>query len=387
MKLRVGNRGTYLATGFLILLIAAYVSLSPPLLAAYAALAGLVLLFRFRALSQLNLRERGAALVLVSCLTAVLPLSVLRNELALMHYFVALVGMGCAIVFTRNLETYLLASRLSLLAAQAALAIFLLSRGITSFPLEGLFEHSSSNGITSCLIVLQVNYSAIQYLVRRKSSLITALLTLAICIIGYGRGSILASSAIVATNLLFSASWRSYRAAAGALCVLAVGAVLLLAYGRDVVLFVQENTKIGAGLYDEARARMISEYTGRIHAGTLMAGADYRGTVIESEFGGNPHNSYIRAHHLFGLPYILAMILLPCLMVSRGHSFPAVAFTGCMIFILFVRCATEPILFPTPFDFYYFAICFALSRAQSTPVTSPAGQRRQEIAGGGAVSA
>lgn len=363
MKAIAVSRDFHLTTAFLVLLIGAATSRNPLLLLAYVLLALYVVLSKVGLLSRSNLRERAAILLLVLSLTLILPVSVVRNETALIHYCVALISLGCAFVLTRNIVPYLAASRVSLIAAQSTLFAYLLVSDLGDSPLENLFLHTSSNGITSSLILLQVNYSTVKFLVQRRASLVTSLLTLAICLIGYGRGSVLASAAVVVVNMLSSLSWRNHwRALSGVVLISGVVVALYSAYGQDIVEFVRGSTKVGAGLYDEARERMIADYLNQIDAGTLITGAGYHGTSIEAEFHGNPHNSYIRAHHIFGLPYLVAILLFPILLLWNRQRLPPRIYSLCMLGIILFRSFTEPLLFPTPFDFYFFAICFALSK-------------------------
>ena len=83
-----------------------------------------------------------------------------------------------------------------------------------------------------------------------------------------------------------------------------------------------------------------------------------RGTMI-AEFNNNPHMSYIRAHHIFGLYYIMLIALVPFVLFSRvvrNHDG-----VGLIVFIailaLLLRCASEPLLFPTLFDTFFFWRC------------------------------
>jgi hypothetical protein len=300
-----------------------------------------------------------------------LPITVVFNPTAIVHYFVAVVSLGCAFVLTRNLEAYVVASRVVLLVVQAVLIMFVLVKGLTTFPLDQvLAPHTSSNGVTSRLILLQASYSVLNFLVRRRASSLTSLLTLVICLIGYGRGSILASALIVIVNLIAELSWKN-RWRSG---LLIAGVTLAAAtYGVRGYEFVRTNTKIGVGLHDPSREAMIGEYLGRIDAWTIFSGASYRGTIVDTDFQGNPHNAYIRAHHLFGLPYVLVIFLFPVVMMWRRQRFTLLMYSASMFLVILFRCFTEPILFPTPFDVFFFAVCFALANEEGakTPARAP----------------
>lgn len=357
------SRSRLVASAFLMLLISAFATRDPVLLSIYALAAAGVVLANIRVLGGMSGKERAMTAVLVAALTMMLPISALRNESAFAHYFVVLISLGAAYVLTRNLCVYVDASRLSLVGAQTAVVVYLGFSGLENFPLEEMLPDSSSNGVTSYLVLLQANYCIVNFLLHRRTSIATSLVTLAICVVGYGRGSLLAAGGIVALNLLFAVSLKSrMHAAVGTLLLLCTSLGAYAAFGEEILTFIEFNTKIGAGLEDEPREQIISDYIGKIDGLSLLIGADYRGTAIELDYFGNPHISYIRAHHIFGLPYLLVMLMLPLVLLWKGHAASVKIFCGVMLGLILFRSFTEPILFPTLFDLYYFAICFALSR-------------------------
>lgn len=349
-------------TAFLILLVAAFALRIEWLVGLYIGVALCVVLRNTHMFRTANNVERYVMLLLVCTLTLMLPLSTMRSWTAPMHYGVSLLSMGAAFVLSRDKDALMAACKYSLLTALVALFAALFISGLSDFPLENLIPDSSSNGITSYLIVLQATYSALKFLRHRQASVITASLTLFICIIGYGRGSILASAAIVAVNLLSYGSWqpnlRGLRSIA-----LGLGAVFLVSiyFTDNIVDFIEANTKIGSGLIDEPRQRILTDYMNKIDWTTAVIGADYEGTSIESDFNGNPHNSFVRAHHIFGALYLLSLAAFPLALLRRRLPSPVKAFAGSMLLIMLFRSATEPVLFPTIFDFYFFAFFFALS--------------------------
>ncbi|OEZ93946.1 hypothetical protein JAB8_00960 [Janthinobacterium sp. HH106] len=349
-------------TAFLMLLVAAFALRIEWLVGLYLGVALCVVLRNAHMFRLANNVERYMMLLLLCTLTLMLPLSTMRSWTAPMHYGISLLSMGAAFVLSRDKDALLAACKYSLLAALAALFAALVVTGLSDFPLENLIPDSSSNGITSYLIVLQATYSTLKFLRHRQASLVTASLTLFVCIIGYGRGSILASTAILAVNLLSYLSWRRDLRGLRSI-VLGLGAVFLVSiyFADDIVDFVESNTKIGSGLVDEPRQRILTDYMNKINWASALTGADYEGTSIESDFNGNPHNSFVRAHHIFGALYLLSLAAFPLALLRRRLPSSVKAFSGSMLLIVLFRCATEPVLFPTIFDFYFFAFFFALS--------------------------
>lgn len=348
--------------GFLLLLIVAFSSTLATLQAVYLVLAFAVVFVRFDAFHTATTLERGLIGTLLLTVAVLLPLSALRSPAAVAHFLVTVASVGAAFVMTRSRELYLEASRLSLLLVQGGVFAYLFVVGFANFPLEGMILESSSNGITSYMIILQANFSAFNFILRRRGTPLTAILTLIICIVGWGRGSILAAMAILVINLLSYISWRSHfsgivRLVIGLTAVLAV----TLAFIDDIGLYLEANTKLGGGLYDEARERIITEYFNKLDLLTLFSGADYGGTSIETDFRGNPHNSFIRGHHVFGLLYLLALMLFPLSLLFVRQALSVKLFCAGMLLVVLFRASTEPVLFPTIFDFYFFAFCFGLT--------------------------
>ena len=70
-------------------------------------------------------------------------------------------------------------------------------------PFSGLIEGSSTNGIPSYLIVIQAVYSILYYCINRRLPIVSSFFTLAVALIGIGRGSIYISVLIVIISVLF----------------------------------------------------------------------------------------------------------------------------------------------------------------------------------------
>lgn len=346
------------------LLVAGFALRSEELSAIAMAAGWLLVLLHVRSVSRAGDGERRVLLVVAAVLTVSLPFAVMRSATAVAHYAIEMSVLAVALAAVRDLDAYARAIRWLLVASQAGVIAFLAITGLQEFPLDRLLPDSSSNGVTSYLIVLQASHCIAHYATRRRAVLATPLVTFAICVVGYGRGSILAALALVFVSVLAAVPLRR---PIGLLVLLAAAvgasAVLWQQHGPALARFVESETKLGAGLQDEHRSRQIQEYLERIDAMNLMFGADYRGTSIESDYNGNPHNSYIRAHHIFGLPYVVVMLLLPALSITWRHRVAPLAYSGSVLAILLMRAFTEPILFPTLLDVFYFGSCFALARS------------------------
>ncbi len=348
----------------LALLVVAFATREPILLTAYAVASLVLILANIPAFSTIASREVIAVTALAVAILLAFPVTLIRNANVAFHILAVSISLGVAYVLTRNVEAYVRASWIILVTSQAYVVVYLAQTGLDNFPLENILPESSSNGVTSYLIVLQANACAGVYLLRRQASVVTSLITLGICIVGYGRGSLLAAAALVAINALFAFGNRSQATAmVGALVTVALTACAYLIYSEEIDAFVQVNTKIGSGLEDKPRSEIMTDYMRKLdNAGPMLFGADYKGTSIDNSYFGNPHNSYIRAHNIFGLPYLLCILLWPLILDRRGWPLGSRIFVYTMIVVVLIRAFTEPLLFPTLFDFFYFALCFALAR-------------------------
>lgn len=345
-------------------------ALRAPALVAVALGAGICLMaLHQRAWSRAERTERAVALFMLALLLFSLPTAVPRDPVALAHGAVSVVALGTAFVLTRDLDTYLRASAWVLWSVQAAVVVFLAINGVDDFPLERILPDSSSNGITSYLVALQANYCIVRFLLRGRASMATPLLTLAICVVGYGRGSILAATAIVLINAVAACldSRRPTRSAVTVLITACLAAWVYGQHGEDIAGYVEVNTKIGSGLVDEHREQQISEYLDRLDLLALLIGGEYEGTSIARDYNNNPHNAFIRAHHVFGLAYVVAVSALPFLAMSRRLDRSRRLYAQALVIVILFRAFTEPILFPTLLDTVYFALCFALGRARIAP--------------------
>jgi hypothetical protein len=240
-------------------------------------------------------------------------------------------------------------------------------------PLGQIISGSSTNGLPSYLIVLQVAVSIAVYLDRGRMPMLSAVATFVVAMFGLGRGSIIISLMILmvslAANIWISTRCRTCRAHAAYL----VGAVLVALFGGGYLLMnfyelvaMISDSKWGVwGLMDPPRAQMANDYLAKLDAASLLVGSNYAGTSINELYGGNPHNSYIRLHSYFGLPGVLLVLFSPLLIFMSCREFLSQLIVGVLILLILVRAITEPILFPTALDFFYFLNIFLFLRYAS----------------------
>lgn len=344
---------------FFPLSVAAFASRNDMLMAMWAVSSFSYLSVHIGKFTQVNERT---ILVLITALAATLtlPFALFDDLTACIHYYVCISTLLLAYFLSKKIHHFALGVSTALISLQTYTLIYLLQSGLDGYPLEAMIPNSSSNGITSYLVVLQASYCAIQYILYRKISFFTSLITLFICFIGFGRGSLIGAGLICAFSILFYALSSKKRRF---IVVVFIGITVPLV-GPLIIPsisdYVKSKTKLGGGIYDPSRALIHEEYLKKITPTSLLIGSNYKGTIVEELFNGNPHSSYIRGHHLFGFFYLASVVSFTVALLFIKSRKIERFFAITMTTIILLRAATEPILFPTPLDIFYYGIFFSL---------------------------
>jgi hypothetical protein len=250
-------------------------------------------------------------------------------------------------------------------AAILAIAAVLYAYWDSAQPLGMAIEGSSTNGIPSYLIVIQVGLSLASYLVKGRLPLLSPLTTGAVAFFGNGRGSLVVAGMIIVISAAFNIAFvrdqdRLRRAVF--LIIISIVVTGMLLYATELSELSTQYTKLSVGLVDENRLEILNQYLGKINPWTAIVGADYTGTVIDYEYNGNPHISYIRTHSLFGLPITVLALVSPLIPMLSDRSWKdKLVFSG-LIALAAARALSEPIFFPTLLDFFYFTYFFLFFR-------------------------
>ncbi|WP_419673474.1 hypothetical protein [Aliarcobacter butzleri] len=139
--------------------------------------------------------------------------------------------------------------------------------------------------------------------------------------------------------------------------------IILAIISFPFIVELYQNTKLASG-FDSPRWLILNEYLGKIDLIDLFFGLSYENTIIEKFYNNNPHIAFIRAHNMLGLFYLLALMYL---IISRMfYIIISKNFINWLllliIFNILLRAITEPILFPTLFDFLFLYILFLSSK-------------------------
>ena len=280
-------------------------------------------------------------------------------------------GSTCATFFAAMAATrhspklFLRSFRAIYVAAVLAIAAALYAYWGSREPLGMAIEGSSTNGIPAYLIVIQIGLSLASFLVKGRLPLLSPLTTVAVAFFGSGRGSLVVAGMIMvisaAFNIAFVRDQHRLRRAVF-LIIMSIVVTGLLLFGTAILELATQYTKLSVGLVDENRLEILDQYLGKIDPWTAIVGADYTGTVIDYEYYGNPHISYIRAHSLFGLPITILALVSPLIPMLSDRSWKDKLVFSSFIGLAAARALSEPIFFPTLLDFFYFTYFFLFFR-------------------------
>lgn len=338
-----------------------------PLIVGMTALLWVVIYFKYENVGLTKLQAKvSIALVVLLMPVFFKPYFGFSPVFYLFSFFGTL---GTSIWLARDIESLFRAFRMLYFIAASLIGVVLVIFGNTANPFEQIIPGVSQNGIPAYLILLQVGYSVMSYLARRRLPEFSPLFTLLVAFYGEGRGSLVVAFSILVSTLVFTVFIRSKGnwSKLWKLSIVTVSIYFVIRHGQELLLYVTLHSKLSVGLVDLNRLDILNAYLSKMNFWTIFVGADYSGTIIESKHDGNPHISMIRSHALFGLfvpvmlftsPFVVMWAPLPIL--SR-----AIVFSFLVLGI--ARSATEPLLFPTLLDGLYLSLILACFSRSAPP--------------------
>jgi len=288
--------------------------------AVYAAVSlAALLLLRF----SVNPRRIKESLVIVAWYAvftgAPLVMAIARGEFSTFYFWMLGINSILASIAIRELPVCksLSAARILLVAA-TSFAIYIATEDRAAYD-SGEIIGGSSNLLTAMLIgvVCWHSYSAV--LAGRRAPIAAPVALLSVSVVFGGRSGILVAAMLLSLNIgLRVLSSRGFALAATAAAI-AVIVVVPIEIFTDVVA----STRLIHGFTDDIRSQMFSEYVGTLDALNFFIGAPYNPSGVIASYGDNPHNSVIRAHHLFGLPALLVLAGIYLAALARVIAKPA----------------------------------------------------------------
>jgi hypothetical protein len=325
--------------------------------------AGLCAIYAYSARVGRGFSQNNFHLFILCCVLFLPAFINFHHGLSPVFYFLSTVATFFAAMVVSNKPPIVLLKAFTWMywAAVVAIAWVLYTYWGYPEPFGMVIEGSSTNGIPAYLIVLQVSLSLATYLIHGRLPVLSTVFTFAVAFFGNGRGSLVVAALIIAATLLLNVILVSRQKSklrwvfwSTLMAVTFVGVI----WGEELFELISAYTKLSVGLVDTNRLEIWDHYSRKIDGFTLLFGADYSGTVIENEYGGNPHIAYIRTHYLFGLPLTLLAMVSPALvLLARKALAPKLVFFV-FISLAALRATSEPLFFPTLLDFFYFTWFF-----------------------------
>lgn len=365
MVLVAGVLKIFYKSGFLIFLIMAFILQRPETLVFGGVLCAVYAISRA---NFFNIRWNGfpaALFVVLACSFAVLGFN---HGLSPIFYLFSTFSAFYAAKYFNESSLRDVSRCLEVVFWLAILAIgwVLLSYWDYPEPFGEVITGSSTNGIPSYLIVLQIALSLAVFLERGRLPILSPIFTVIVAVFGLGRGSMVVAGMILILSVFINFSLKEmtivtrlrillFYALAGFLALVVLG--LYFDYG---LLFddLIGQSKFSEGLLDPYRGEILEEYLGRLNFFSFLFGLDYSGTIIESRYDGNPHIAYVRTHAYYGFFGLLFVFLSPLLIVLSNKK-PLYKFIFLSFILLaLIRALSEPLFFPTLLDFFYFLYFF-----------------------------
>ena len=295
-------------------------------------------------------------------LYCVLPIACSLPFIAFKNYSTApyfILNIYCLVVscslYKRIFDTYIAIKYLFYICSVCIFVYLYCTMGMypdNGYHLEYMLgDGISANGVTSFAGMLCFMYMIMGFRLFRETYFLPCIINLYISYEGYGRGSIIFALMLIIINFIFFLlKLKTYKR-----FFVLLFSIISIASFIPYIYEAYLNTKFFTTGLDSPRIEMLRQYINNMDLYGLFFGVSYEGTMI-AEFNNNPHMSYIRAHHIFGLYYIMLIALVPFVLFSRvvrNHDG-----VGLIVFIailaLLLRCASEPLLFPTLFDTFFF---------------------------------
>ena len=221
-------------------------------------------------------------------------------------------------------------------------------------PLSKVLPHTSTNGPPSYLIFLHSLYLFGSYARYKKIPILPIFITLVVCYFGNGRGSIIVAVYIAIISFVIhlyiaSSDFSFYKKVIYIVFMLFIFTFFMMYFYHELYVYIAKSTKLSVGLKDQNRLLILSEYLENLTMLEWIVGGSYENTVISTLYNGNPHISFIRTHHIFGLLglfWYFSFLLIFKLSVNS-------LFYILIICTVLLRAVSEPLVLSTLLDYFY----------------------------------
>lgn len=244
--------------------------------------------------------------------------------------------------------------------------------------LHGLYEGVSENYVSVVMIMNVVLINMIEVRQKEQISIVPSIICLFFSLLAVGRSGILCST-LLFLNVL-SARWLSFSKGMKwgvfllvflpvlGFIVSNIGAIVRFGEGLTVMEKFSEG-----GVESHSRNIILNEYLTNMTLENILLGYNYSNNYWFVHYGLNPHNSYIRLHHYFGVLFFVVVffILKNLYRLFKQNRFLA----GCVLVIL-LRAYTDMLLFLYIYDFVLLSLLLIPVNKKITWVLHKKGQKR-----------
>lgn len=259
-------------------------------------------------------------------------------------------------------QDFILVKKISLVSLLVFYVFFVLAMLIYGFSPDNINNYlvnSSRNVVSAIALFLQIMYSASYFRVNYKLPNVTPVITLILAIISFGRTGIALSAALVLLSAIVYFWERKIAYKSFVLFVLFCFVLFSYQYYSYVEYFIFTNTSFKSGL-ETPRVEMIKDYFFNFDFFDFLLGRDLLSLPIISVYGGNPHNSFVYGHSLYGVFYFISMVWLLFFIfksfISCKHSIVYIA----LLLIFLIRISMDKLSLPGVFDYIIFYIIFIM---------------------------
>jgi hypothetical protein len=224
---------------------------------------------------------------------------------------------------------------------------------------------ASTNLVSGILLYLQLLHAAAAFADRKRAPLWLPLISMLLSLPLKGRSGILLLTALFLCCLFQRWTVRQGSGKFGVAALWLSLAAGLAFWFRAPILAVFETTRLVYGFGDESRSMMRQQYLQGLSPLEVVTGGTYDPSPIILTLLENPHNSFIRAHYLFGLPFVILIAMLLTAAVLRATSAPRERWFLLGLLALFaVRALVDEMSFPGLLDFVFFFLLFRVTTAR-----------------------
>lgn len=295
-----------------------------------------------------------------------------ENQKAISFSVNFVVSLGMAFLLFCRPKVAVMTSKLTLWFLFSWYLYCLLFVGYSPVDANNYLYGASRNHVSFLLIISLILYYSTYIYQNKKFSLIPVILMVPASVQLYGRSGILVSVFIFLVVVSYRVfGYRKREDVLWGMALLILGFIFfsflfLVFSGNDMDGFLPGG--FGDGL-DSPRWAMAIEYFRSLNISAFGFGSNLDNLPLISEYNGNPHNSYIVGHSIFGIFFVAFVVFSFSMVVLKlifGFSRKRVALT--LLFLaLALRASSDSLFFYSAFDYIFLYLLVLLTLGAIKP--------------------